>query len=151
MNKYRPVGPSEQHGRPPTDAHRARTISQKKSSRFHWHTPAIMISTLLLGLLFAIGHDRYYHYYNCRPVRSSLEQTMIINVGTAFAFMVKMFFAISTATVFSQQIWLSLRGRAEKIHDLDSLFDILGNVLQFGKITLWARHWVLAMIALVTW
>jgi hypothetical protein len=110
-----------------------------------------MISSLLLGLLFAIGHDRYYHHYDRRPVWSSLEQTMIINVGTAFAFMVKMFFAISTGTVFSQQIWLSLRCRAENIHDIDTLFDILGNVLQFGKITLWVRHWVLAIIALVTW
>lgn len=151
MAEYRPVNPSDQHGKVPTDAHRAHTMSKKGTGRLHWQAPTTMISSLLLGLLFAIGHDRYYHHYDRREVESSLEQTVIVNVGTAFAFMVKMFFAISTATVFSQQIWLSLRCRAESINDIDTLFDILKNVLYFMKINLWTRHWVLAIIALITW
>lgn len=151
MAKYTPIGSSDQHGKPPTDARRARTMSENRISRVHWHAPATMISCFLLGLAFAIGHDRFYHHYDHRPVESSLEQTVIVTVGTAFAFMSKMIFAISTATVFSQQVWLSLRCRAESIHDIDELFDILGNALHFGKITLWARHWKLAIVALVTW
>ena len=150
MIRYRAVDSSDQNDRSPTDAHTACTTSEKKTSRVHWHAPATMISALLVGLLFAIGHDRYYHYYDHRAVGSSLEQTVIVNVGTAFAFLVRMFFAISTATVFSQQIWLSLRCRAESIQDIDALFDSLGNVLQFRKIILWARHWGLAVIALIT-
>ncbi|KAA6415042.1 MAG: hypothetical protein FRX48_01793 [Lasallia pustulata] len=151
MAGYRPLDSSDQHGSSPTVAPRARTKSENRISRVHWHAPATMISSFLLGLFFAIGHDRFYYHYDRRPVESSFQQTVIVTVGTAFAFMVKMFLAISTATAFSQQIWLSLRCRGESIHDIDNLFNILGNVLHFGKVTLWVRHWILALIALATW
>ncbi|KAI9789350.1 MAG: hypothetical protein M1816_006239 [Peltula sp. TS41687] len=151
MVQYQPVDPSDQQSKFPTGSSTARTMSEKKTSRVYWHAPTTMLATFLLGLLFAIGHDRFYHHYDHQPVGSNLEQKVIVNVGTAFAFMVKMFFAISTATVFAQQIWLSLKRRAESIDDIDALFDILGNVLHFGRVTLWARHWGLAMIALITW
>jgi hypothetical protein len=148
MARYRAAGSSEP---PHSRGRQARSSIDQRTSRIHWQAPTIMISSLLLGIIFAIGHDRCYNHYNRQPVASSFEQKVLVNAGTAFAFLVKMFFSISTATAFSQQIWLSLKRKAESIGDIDTLFDILQNALYFGNVSLWARHRILALIALVTW
>jgi hypothetical protein len=151
MARYRAAGSSEPLHSSPVRGWQARSSMDQRTSRVHWQAPATMISSLLLGIIFAIGHDRCYNHYNHRPVATSFEQKALVDVGTAFAFMVKMFLAIATATAFSQQIWLSLKRKAESISDIDTLFDILQNAFCFGNVTLWVRHWMLALIALVTW
>lgn len=123
----------------------------KSANETHWQAPAVMISSVLLGAAFAIGHDRFYNHFNGREVNSGLQQKVIINVGTAFAILVKMWFTVAAATVFSQQLFMSLERRAEQINDIDSLFGVLGYAWEFGKIKLWCRHFALALIAVVVW
>jgi hypothetical protein len=55
------------------------------------------------------------------------------DVGTAFAFLVKMFFRIAVASVLSQQQFQNLRHKVESISNIDALFDISGNALNFVK------------------
>ena len=151
MARYRSITPSERDRNASNEEHEAQLRECQTVNRNHWETPAVMIASLLVGVAFAIAHDRFYYYYDGRAVKSGLEQKVIVDVGTAFAFLVKMFFCISAATVFSQQLFQSLRQRAESIDHIDALFDIFGNALHFGKITLWLRHFVLAVVALVVW
>ena len=139
--------------------HKDASLEQRKAlpgvhhalNRIYWQTPAVMLGSTVIGLALAVAHDRFYEHYNGRAVHSALEQKVIINVGTAFAFLVKMFFCIAAATVFSQQLFRSLKHRAESIENIDALFDILGNILHFSKGTLWLRHYALAIMALVIW
>jgi hypothetical protein len=128
-----------------------RTRVANMVTRVYWKAPAVMLSALLAGLIFSIVHDRYYHHYNRQPVENNFQQKVIVGVGTACAFLVKMFYTISTTTAFAQQLWLSLQYKAESIGDIDALFDILTNALNFRKFTLWARHWVLVLVALLVW
>lgn len=117
----------------------------------HWHTSAAITASMLVGLAFAIAHDRFYSHYNNRAVKSGLEQKIIHDVGTACAFLVKMVFCISAGTAFSQELFRTLRHRAETITNIDAMFDIRGNAFNFRKTTLWLRHSVLALIATVVW
>ena len=135
----------------PIKHHEARPRAFQTPNGAHWGAPVAMVATVLCGVAFAIGHDRFYHHFDDQPVGSGLQQKVIINVGTAFAILVKMFFTIATATVFSQQIFQSLKRRAETINDIDSLFDVFGNLLHFVKLGLWSRHCALAVIAIVVW
>jgi hypothetical protein len=104
---------------------------------------------MLHGLVFAIAHDRFYNSHDSQAVGSDREQKLIGDVGTTFAFLVKMFFRIAVASVLSQQLDQSLRHNAESISNIDALFDISGNALHFVKVTLWLRHPALAAIAIV--
>ena len=118
---------------------------------FNWRAPIVMILSVLLGTVFAIGHDRFYQHFDGREVSSSLQQKVIINVGTAFAFLVNLTFCIAVGTVFVQQIFVSLRRKATHINDIDSIFNVMVNVWEFTKVKLWFRHWALLVIAIVVW
>ncbi|KAJ9607123.1 hypothetical protein H2200_008195 [Cladophialophora chaetospira] len=136
---------------------RFRQLSRRKADsslppgRIDWQAPAIMVSSFILGLGAAVAHDRFYNAYNGKPVSSGLEQKIIHNIGAAFAIVVKMFLAISTGTVFTQQLWMSLRHKSERINEIDALFAVLSNAIKFRKVGLWARHWMLALLAMITW
>lgn len=154
MARYKFIGTKERThdgSEQPIKHHEARPRAFQTANRAHWEAPAVMVASVLCGVAFAIGHDRFYHHFDNQQVGSSLQQKVIINVGTAFAFLVKMFFTIAAATVFSQQIFQSLKHNAETINDIDTLFDVFDNLLHFAKIGLWFRHFALATIAVVVW
>src|ERR1700761_4792656 len=151
MPRSTPTERPEQVGDSSRWRRRNQLHSTKRISHIHWRAPAIMIASLLLGLAFAVAHDRFYQSFDHKPVGSGFQQKVIVSAGTAFAFVVKMFFTIAAGTVFAQQLWLSLRNRPESLNDMDSVFDVLNNVLYLGKVTLWAKHTRLAIIAIVTW
>ena len=151
MDSYEQVQDSDRYDHAWAENHRPHNQSYRRRDRVHWQAPSLMIGCCILGLVFAIAHDRFYHAFDGHVVSSGLEQKVITTAGTAFAFLVKTFFALSGASVFSQQLWYSLGRRAETINDIDALFDILGNAFQFRRLSLLFRHFVLAIIALVVW
>ncbi|KAH9886789.1 hypothetical protein F4778DRAFT_773891 [Xylariomycetidae sp. FL2044] len=110
-----------------------------------------MVVLLVAGVLVAVCHDQVYRHFNGQQVSSTFQQQMITNLGTALAFLVKMFFALATGAAFSQQLFYSLRQKPETIGNLDRLFDLLENALFLCRPRLWIRHPVLLVIALITW
>lgn len=110
-----------------------------------------MVLAFLLGSILAIGHDRFYTYFSGRPVISTLEQQAVLMTGTAFSFLVKMFFTIASGIAFAQQIFHSLTQKSESIDRLDNLFSLLENSLAFRDPKLWLRHPGLLAIAVVRW
>ena len=110
-----------------------------------------MIMSVLLGTVFAIGHDRFYHHFDGREVGSSLQQKVIINAGTAFAFLVQSMYRIALGVVFAQQFFVSLRRKATHINDIDSIFNVMANLWEFTKVKLWFRHIALLVVAIVVW
>jgi hypothetical protein len=87
----------------------------------------VMVGSMLLGLVFALSQDHFYNSHDCQAVGSDREQKLIVDVGTAFAFLVKIIFRI---TVASQQLFQSLRHKAESTSNISALFDTSGNALQ---------------------
>ena len=150
MVRYQSITLSEQD-KNATEEKIAESGERQTAKRIHWLTPVVMVGSMLLGLVFAIAHDRFYNSYDGQAVGSGREQKLIVDVGTAFAFLVKMFFRIAAASVLSQQLFQSLRHKAESISNIDALFNISGNALHFVKVALWIRHPALAAIAIVIW
>ncbi|OTB01551.1 hypothetical protein M426DRAFT_25581 [Hypoxylon sp. CI-4A] len=113
--------------------------------------PATVLIALVMGVVFSICHDRLYASFNGQPVSSRRQQRVVTSAGTAFAFLVRACFTISTATAFSQQIFHSVKQRYETINNLDILFGLLGNVFYMGNVKLWLRYPALIILALITW
>ena len=122
----------------------------RESSQRHWRVPTIMIGALLSGILFAIGHHLFYARYDGALVQGSMGQKWVNRIGTAFAFLVKMFLAIAAGSAYVQRQWLSLGSRGYRIGQVDSLFGILGDATLFVD-RVWVSNILLAVLAGVTW
>lgn len=151
MADYQVLEPPAQRPLQSEQSSQHKSKNQRLPDNLDWRAPTIMVSSFLLGVAAAIGHDRFYAAYNGKPVNNGLEQKIIHNVGAAFAILVKMFLAISTGVVFTQQLWVSLTSKPEAINEIDGLFAIIGNALEFRRLALWSRHWLLGLLALITW
>ena len=110
-----------------------------------------MVGSGLIGIAFAVGHHAFYSHYNGRAVTSEQEQRYIISVGTAFAFLVKVFLTLATATAYVQNFWMRVKRRPNSVQELDALNAVLRNPLHFWNIRMWSRHMVLLVLALITW
>lgn len=117
----------------------------------HWVVPAVMVSALLIGVVAAVGHDRFFQYHDGRQVGSNLSQKVVSNLALAFAFTVKVFLVTASSTAFIQQLFYDLKQRGEKVVHVDTLFGALRNILQFRHLELWIRHIMLLVLAVVTW
>ena len=127
----------------PDDTHRM--------DRIHWRVPTVMIASAVSGILFAISHHYFYLYFDKRRARSANEQSYVINVGTALAFLVKIFLAIATGTAYVQQLWLHIKKSPKSVSQVDALFSILHDATLFWNMKLWFTHLALAVLAVVTW
>jgi hypothetical protein len=115
-------------------------------------TVIVMLASLLLGVLAAVGHHLWYSHWNHQVVETaSWSQTWIKNFGTAFAFLVKMFLAVVASTAFVQQFWITLKAKPIAIGHVDSMFTVLQSALQFLTVRIWINNPVLAFLAIITW
>jgi hypothetical protein len=119
--------------------------------RIYRPTPAIMIFCYVLGVAFAVAYHIFYAMMNGRAVQSNLEQQIVTSAGTAFAFVIKVLLAVTTATAYNQYLWYTMRAESVEIRLMDSMFGILGNPWGFLNVRFWIGHRVLALIAVVTW
>ena len=121
-----------------------------RGNGIHWKIPSIMVASLI-GIIFAVGHHAFYSYYNGRVADNEREQRLVINAGTAFAFLVQMFLATATGNAYVQNFWLSMKSRPHSISHIDTMYSALQNLLAFWDLRIWGGHPVLLLLALVTW
>ena len=121
-----------------------------KVSCGHWRVPTIMISALLSGIAFAVGHHLFYASYHGTLVQGSMGQQWVNRIGTAFAFLVKTALAIATGSAYVQRQWLSLGSRPNHIAQVDCLFGILGDATLFVD-RVWFSNVLLFVLAGMTW
>ncbi|CAG7922017.1 unnamed protein product [Penicillium olsonii] len=106
----------------------------------------LMVTSLLVGLAFCLGHDAFYQNLNGKPVLdghplgfldSSLnlsDQQVYLALGTLFAFLVKSSLGFSISTVFDQSAWRSIRARRNGFGAIDDLLSSLKNALTLFNI-----------------
>ncbi|OQE10102.1 hypothetical protein PENFLA_c093G02106 [Penicillium flavigenum] len=123
----------------------------------------LMVSSLLVAVAFAIGHDTFYQSLNGKPVlnaqplvliNSSLNvssQQVYLSVGTLFAFLVKSFLGVSVSTVFDQFVWKSIQNRRTRIDIIDDLLSLLKNGFTVLNLQLWKRFPISMALALICW
>jgi hypothetical protein len=145
---------SEQLPSPPSEKQKKHAIDTKQlwnHRNLSWRMPIIMIGSLVLAVAFALGHHFFYRYCNGKEANQQLPQQWVTRGGTAFAFVIKMFLAISTGMAYVQQSWLSLQTRPQSVRRVDAIFAVLGNALEFVDPGLWLRNPLLTIPAIITW
>lgn len=104
--------------------------------KLHWAVPSTMVGSFLMAAVLAAGHHIFYRHYDCARLDLSLDQQWTNTIGTAFAFLVKVFAAIAASTAYVQRQWLVLRARPFKISDVDSLSGVLRDPTVFAEFKL---------------
>ena len=127
------------------------TSSSKHSKHIDPIAPIIMITSLVLGVGFALGHHFFYNSRDGTSVGNTTQQEWYIRVGTYFAYLVTFTFGVAIATAYTQQFWYSLRSRSVTVEEVDSLFAFLVNVTPFLDIRLWRGNFVLVLMAAIKW
>ncbi|QDS72737.1 hypothetical protein FKW77_003922 [Venturia effusa] len=118
----------------------------------HWKAPSIMISSLLLGLAFILGHHFFYQSLHHTPTGGAVfEQQINTGIGTAFAFIVRMFLVIAIGTAYWQLFWHQVKARPTPVAQLDTMSSILGSVLEFFSIRTMVRFPLMAFMAAIIW
>lgn len=114
--------------------------------------PAVILSTLLVGLAVALAH----HFMNVHLDKKSVEnvrvsQAWISRISTGLAFLGKLLFTISVGASFTQRLWLRFHQQNFKISEVDAVTSILGNFPSFFSSLVWFRHPILVLTALTSW
>lgn len=127
-------------------------IYSASRKRIHWRAPAIMVSSLLVGFALVLGHHFFYQSLHLLPTREArFEQQLNTNIGTAFAFVVRMFFVISVATAYWQLFWHQVKARPTPVSTLDTLSSLIENALEFFSVRTLIHFPILAFMAVIIW
>jgi hypothetical protein len=123
-----------------------------------------MLTALTAGILLALGHHLFYQRLNGTETPtddlrfanlSYSKQQMNIQVGTAFAFLVKASLVVSVSIAYAQVFWGAFSGSHHRkpptLSNIDTAFSALGSVLALLKFPVWLRHPVLLSLAALTW
>lgn len=134
-------------------------------SQIYRTAPTLMVASLIVGTLFALGHHLFYAGLDRKHAPTSLEgydvlgtnvsiQQFNIAVGTAFAFFVRACLMLSISIAYFQiLIWsVGKHGtKGTKLVDLDVLTSALQDLVSLASFRSWrGRPW-LWVLAVVTW
>jgi len=110
-----------------------------------------MFGALLIGILLAVGHAVFYWWLNGKQVNKTLSQTWVTNIGTAFAFLIKMFLAIAAGIAFTQHQWRNMRAQTFEVGEIDTVTTMLEDIFALLDVRMWPRVPTLVIIAIITW
>jgi hypothetical protein len=128
------------------------TTRPSPPARVHWKAPLVMLSSMVLGIAFTIGHHLFYQSLHHKPTGDAVfAQQINTGIGTAFAFIVRMFLVISVGTAYLQLFWHQVKKRPTSVSQLDTLNSITVNAFQFLRVQTLARFPVMALVALILW
>ncbi|KAH7173160.1 uncharacterized protein B0J16DRAFT_405450 [Fusarium flagelliforme] len=116
----------------------------------HKLTPALMASSLVLGLLLALSHHLYYLYLNGRIVQSQSQQQWSLRAGTALAFLIRALLSAAIGIAYVQLLWQTVRTRSITIRGVNSLFGVIRNAWDFVTLELWTAAPSLVVVAIIS-
>ena len=110
-----------------------------------------MLTCLLVGIGFGLGHHEYYKSFDNQSVKSNYQQQWAVRIGTGLAFLTKTAFTAVVAFAFAQYLWVVARRKALTLQSLDAVFTLLSNPASFVDLGVLASAKLLAILALVSW
>lgn len=134
---------------------------RQKQTGVHWLAPTTIALSLVLGILFAVGHHLFYNSLDGTIAPNAefdvfgskvSRQQINIAAGTAFAFVVKVMLVTALAVAYIQLLWRALLSSKHiTLGRIDVLFSGLSNVFSLAKATAWWRHPLLFILAILAW
>lgn len=129
-----------------------RVPEHNDSANRSWRAPVTIILALVVGLGIALAHHAMGLSLHNRPVDNvGVSQAWIFRFATALAFLVKVAFATGVGNAYVQHQWLRLRQQPFRTNEVDALTSVLGSIFGFISSTVWFKHPILALMALITW
>jgi hypothetical protein len=127
-------------------------MAASQHARIHWKAPTTMVSSMVLGIAFIIGHHFFYQSLHLHPTGNvAFAQEVNIGIGTAFTFVVRMFLIVAVATAYWQLFWRQVKQKPTSLSSLDTLHSIMGNAFQFFKVGTLIRFPLLTLVAAILW
>ncbi|KAI1312018.1 hypothetical protein F5Y03DRAFT_262214 [Xylaria venustula] len=130
-------------------------------SAIYWLPPALMIGAWLGGILIALGHHLYYFHLdgtaadvNQQILGVEITSQQFTNaVGTSFTFIVRALLVYASTIAYLQLFWRAARQPTKQntLGDLDSMFSVLSNLFNLGRVSVWLKQPLLLLVALVSW
>lgn len=130
--------------------------------QIHWLTPVSMVGALLLGGLFAIGHDLFYNNLAGTTVAADSfglagaevsRQQLNLAAGTTLAFLFKSAIVSAVSIAYFQAVWHVVKSskREIDISNMDVLLSALGNAISLVSFSTWLKGPLLLLIAIIAW
>jgi hypothetical protein len=129
-----------------------------RNSGIHWRASTIMVTSLLFGMLLALGHHLFYNHLNGKPVGAPehviigvTRQQLNLTLGTLFAFLVNAFLGIAVTTSYTQVVWRAVKKRATTLATIDTVFHVVTNFWSLVYFSVWWKYPLLLLLALTIW
>lgn len=130
-------------------------VAQMKSTYVgvHWKVPTIMAASLIVGVLFALGHHIFYSRLEGRipDDKDIYRQSTNIAIGTLCSHVVRASSAIAIGVAYWQLFWQTAKSRAISIGALDSLAGVLNGAQNFFDFKAVSSGPYLMTFALLSW
>lgn len=126
----------------------------------HWRIPALMLSSLIIGVALAIAHHAFYSSLagtavSSHPIKivswTTTQQQVNIAIGTAFAFVIKASLILACSTAYMQLLFGVINQKAFKLEVLDNWFGGLDDLWSLGCLASYWRYPLLTLMALTCW
>lgn len=142
------------HSSSPIDTHLEKSYAKlhpQSWRRARWQKIWYMAGSLVVGVGLAVGHDLFYRYLAGKRVDAILSQTWVTNIGTAFAFLLRMFLVISAGIAFVQLQWKNMKTQSFEVEEVDNMSGMLEDIFSLLHARLWLKVPTLTIVAIITW
>lgn len=128
------------------------TLSENHTVNMAINTILVLIITnLILGIAFAVGHHLFYASLNGEIVGSPSQQEWYLRIGTGLSFLVRALLSASIGSAYIQLLWYSVKSTATSLKGVDALLGVLHNVWDLAVWELWRTRPILTTVALAIW
>lgn len=128
----------------------------------HWLVPVSMVGSLVVGVLFAVGHHFFYDSRGGTVPPQSMYRVAGLNIsgqalnlaiGTTFAFLARSSLTLAMALSYTQLAWYAVKrsSRRSTVSDIDDVTSALRNLLVIFNIFAWIKWPLMLLIALLSW
>lgn len=129
-------------------AHRA---TQSTLWHIHWRTPAMIVFSFVMGVIFALAQHFLYRWLHHRIMDDEKDKFRVVLAGRALAYLAKVSFGGCVVLVFRQRIWRTFREHALSVLTIDQFFGATEDPSLFTNTEALYSAPILVMIAAVIW
>jgi hypothetical protein len=128
----------------------------------HWLVPVSMVGSLIVSILFAVGHHLFYSSLGGTVPPQSMYrvaglhisgQALYLAIGTTFAFLTRSCLTFAMALSYTQLAWYAVKrsSRHPTVSDIDNVTSALRNLLVILNIFAWIKWPLMLLVALLSW